>query len=169
MSSAERELLAPDIGIRTAMPADFHTDSMRAWFHFVDNEAGDPYLYANGGVWPHNNAWYALALQSTGRLDDAYRFYRSTMTLDGIAKSPMGQPAFYEYRFSDQRSPAYGKIDKPSFLWAAGFTLLTGYRLLGLTESEWNIVFSRSFPTDIDTARCVFEYGGAKDVRLSRR
>ena len=74
LATAERQLLAPGIGIRTAMPADFHTDSMRAWFHFADNEAGNPYLYANGGVWPHNNAWFALALQSAGRLDDAYRF-----------------------------------------------------------------------------------------------
>ncbi len=168
LTTAERELLAPGLGIRTAMPADFHTDSMRAWFHFADNEAGDPYLYANGGVWPHDNAWFALALKSSGRLDDAYRFYRSTMTLDGIANSPMGQPAFYEYRFSDPGSPAYGKIDKPSFMWAAGFTLLTGYRLLGFEETEWNITLSTSFPSALDTARCVFEFRGGKDVRLSR-
>ena len=168
VATAEHELLARGIGIRTAMPADFHTDSMRAWFHFVDNEAGDPYLYANGGVWPHNNAWYALALLSAGRREDAYRFYQSTMTLDGIAHSPMGQPAFYEYRFSDTASPEYGKIDKPSFLWAAGFTLLTGYHLLGFDETEWNLALAAPLPSALDTARCVYEFGGEKDVRLRR-
>lgn len=165
--TAEKELLAEGIGIRTVMPPDFHTDSMKTFFHFVGNEAGDPYLYANGGVWPHNNALYALALNATGRLDDAFRFYRTTMTLDGIGQSPMGQPAFYEYRYSDPASPRYGEIDKPSFLWAAGFTLLTGYRLLGVQENEWNISFSGELPSAVDTGRCVLEFGGRKEVRIS--
>jgi hypothetical protein len=160
-------LLAEGIGIRTVMPPDFHTDSLKAFFHFVGNEAGDPYLYANGGVWPHNNAWYALALGSTGRLDDAFRFYRTTMTLDGIAQSPRGQPAFYEYRYSDPASPGYGEIDKPSFLWAAGFSLLTGYRLLGVTEDAWNISFSGELPSAVDTGRCVLEFGGRKEITIS--
>ncbi len=164
VATAGRTLLAPGIGIRTAMPADFHTDSMRSWFHFADNEAGNPYLYANGGVWPHNNAWYALALCAVGRRDEAYRFYRSTMTLDGISQSPMGQPAFYEYRYSDATSPEYGKIDKPSFLWGAGFALFTGYRILGIEESPWNISFARSLPASLDSASCMLEFRGAKQV-----
>lgn len=168
LETADRELLAPGIGIRTAMPADFHTDSIRAEFHFVDNEAGNPYLYANGGVWPHNNAWYVLALSASGRRDEAFRFFRSTMTLDGVANSPMGQPAFYEYRYSDTASPAYGKIDKPSFLWAAGFSLLAEYRLLGFEESAWNMRFASSLPSAVDSARCRFEFRGAKNVALNR-
>ena len=165
--TAGQQLLAEGIGIRTVMPPDFHTDSMKTFFHFVGNEAGDPYLYANGGVWPHNNAWYALALSATGRLDDAFRFYRSTMTLDGIAHSPMGQPAFYEYRYSDPASPKYGEIDKPSFLWAAGFSLLAGYRLLGMDENEWNISFSSRLPAAVDTGRCILEFWGRKELTIS--
>jgi hypothetical protein len=167
VQTAGERLLADGIGIRTVMPPDFHTDPMRAFFHFVGNEAGDPYLYANGGVWPHNNAWYALALGATGRLDDAFLFYRTTMTLDGIARSPRGQPAFYEYRYSDPASPRYGEIDKPSFLWAAGFTLLTGYRLLGLQENEWNISFLGELPSAVDTGRCALEFGGRKEISIS--
>jgi hypothetical protein len=165
--TAGQHLLAGGIGIRTVMPPDFHTDSMKAFFHFAGNEAGDPYLYANGGVWPHNNAWYTLALIATGRLDEAFRFYRTAMTLDGIVHSPMGQPAFYEYRNSDPASPIYGEVDKPSFLWAAGFTLLAGYRLLGLQENEWNLSFSGELPSAVDTGRCVLEFGGRKEVTIS--
>jgi hypothetical protein len=168
VSTAERELLAPGVGIRTVMPADFHTQAIRTAMHFVDNEAGDPYLYANGGVWPHDNAWYALALRATGRMDDAYAFYRSMMTMDGVAQSPMGQPAFYEYRFSDQSSPAYGRIDKPSFLWAAGFTLYTAYRFLGFDEQEWNLSVGSSVPRAIDTAGCTFTFGGEVHVSVER-
>jgi hypothetical protein len=165
--TAGQHLLAEGIGIRTVMPPDFHTDSMKSFFRFAGNEAGDPYLYANGGVWPHNNAWYALALRATGRLDDAFRFYRSAMTVDGIAQSPMGQPAFYEYRYSDPASPKYGEIDKPSFLWAAGFTLLTGYRLLGINDNEWNLSFSPVLPVDVDTGSCTLEFSGKKLVTIS--
>ncbi len=165
--TAGQQLLAEGIGIRTVMPPDFHTDSMRTFFHFVGNEAGDPYLYANGGVWPHNNAWYALALNATGRLDDAFRFYKTTMTLDGIVHSPMGQPAFYEYRYSDPASPKYGEIDKPSFLWAAGFALLTGYRLLGINENEWNLSLSPALPAGVDTGSCTLEFCGKKLVTIS--
>jgi hypothetical protein len=165
--TAGERLLAEGLGIRTVTPPDFHTDSMKAFFHFAGNEAGDPYLYANGGVWPHNNAWYALALSATDRVDDAFRFYRTTMTLDGIARSPMGQPAFYEYRYSDPASPKYGSIDKPSFLWAAGFTLLAGYRLLGMRENEWNISFAASLPSAIDTGSCMLEFRGKKLLTIS--
>jgi hypothetical protein len=167
--TAEHQLLAGGIGVRTVMPPDFHTDAIRDFFHFAGNEAGDPYLYANGGVWPHNNAWYALALKATGHVDDAFRFFRTTMTIDGIAHSPMGQPAFYEYRYSDPASLRYGEIDKPSFLWAAGFTLLTGYRLSGINENEWNISLSGPLSPLIDAATCELEFEGRKEVSISGR
>jgi cellobiose phosphorylase len=169
VQTAERELLAPGIGLRTAMPPDFHTDSMRAFFQFAGNEAGDPYLYANGGVWSHNNAWYVLALRSVGRLDDAFRFFRATMTLDGIASSPMGQPAMYEYRYSDPASEEYGRIDKPSFLWAAGFSLFTAYRLIGIDDNEWNVSFSGTLPSGLDSIRCQFAFGEKKQITISGR
>jgi cellobiose phosphorylase len=165
--TAGEQLFAEGLGIRAVMPPDFHTDSLKAFFHFAGNEAGDPYRYINGGVWPHNNAWYAMALSATGRVDDAFRFYKSTMTLDGITHSPMGQPAFYEYRYSDPASPLYGEIDKPSFLWAAGFSLLAGYRVLGIRENEWNISFSRKLPAAVDTVSCALEFGGRKHLRIS--
>jgi hypothetical protein len=167
VETAGRNLLAAGIGIRAVMPPDFHTDAMRSFFHFVDNEAGGPYLYINGGVWPHNNAWYVLALCATGHRDEAFRFYRTTMTLDGIVHSPMGQPAFYEYRSSDPASARYGEIDKPSFLWAAGFSILTGYRLLGIEDNEWNTAFAGSLPSAVDTGFCTLEFRGTKVIRLS--
>jgi hypothetical protein len=45
----------------------------------------------------------------------------------------------YEYRFSDSSSREYGKIDKPSFMWAAGFYLNTLYTLCGFRDNEWNL------------------------------
>lgn len=167
--TAERELLARDIGIRTVMPPDFNTDSMLTFFHFAGNEACDPYLYANGGVWAHSNAWYTLALRATGRVDDAYNFFRTAMTLDGVAHSPMGQPAMYEYRYSDPKSPRYGWIDKPTFLWAAGFTLLTAYQLVGIDDNEWNISFSGDLPLAWDSVACSLEFFGAKHIRRVRQ
>jgi hypothetical protein len=68
------------------------------------------------------------------------------MTVDGIANSPMGQPAMYEYRYADPLSGEYGKIDKPSFLWAGGFYLRTLYSLFGLKDNEWNVSFNGSLP-----------------------
>ncbi|HXX64544.1 MAG TPA: amylo-alpha-1,6-glucosidase, partial [Bacteroidota bacterium] len=93
METARRVLLDRRLGVRTVMPTDFHLDSVRAYFHFPTNEAGDPFFYINGGVWPHANAWYAQALCACGRVEEARRFFISTMTLDGICSSPMGQPA----------------------------------------------------------------------------
>jgi hypothetical protein len=139
VATASRILVDDRIGVRTVMPPDFNRDSVRAFFRFVGNEAGDPFLYANGGVWPHANAFYTAALLAVNRPREARRFFETTMTLDGIANSPMGLPAMYEYRYSDPASPQFGKIDKPSFLWAGGFYLSTLYRLMGVTDNEWNI------------------------------
>ena len=169
VQTAERELVAPGIGVRAVMPPDFHTDSVRAFFHFAGNEAGDPCLYFNGGVWHHNNAWYVLALRAIGRVNDAFGFFRPTMTLDGISRSPRGQPAMYEYRFSDPASPEYGRIDKPSYLWGAGFTLYAAYRLIGIDENEWNISFSEEFPKSLDSATCSLEFLGEKRIIRKER
>ncbi len=164
METASKVLVAPSIGVRTVFPVDFNTDSVRAFFRLVGNEAGDPYLYANGGVWPHNNAWYTLGLQSTGSLSQSFKFFKQTMTLEGIVHSPMGHPAMYEYRYSDPSSPEYGRIDKPSFLWAGGFYLFTLYHLLGVTESEWNISIGGGVPDDLRSAQYDLWFLGRKSV-----
>jgi hypothetical protein len=165
LRTAERELVDPRIGVRNVMPPDFNLDSVKTYYRIADNEAGDPYLYANGGVWPHANAWYAMGLVKTGRIDDAFEFFRQTMTVEGIMQSPMGQPAMYEYRYSDPSSPEFGRIDKPTFLWAGGFYLNTLYRLLGLHENTWNLSLGGPLPSSIDSARFTLDFGSATKVR----
>lgn len=139
LATTRKDLLAPEIGIRAVMPADFDQDSVIRYFKIAGDEAGKAYTYINGGVWPHNNAWYALALNSIGKSEEAVSFVKQTMTIDGIAASPNGVPALYEYRYSNQSSPRYGEIDKPSFLWAGGFYLYTMYTLAGLNDNVWNL------------------------------
>ena len=137
--TAAARLLDPKIGIRTVDPPDFHRDSVRAYFAFVGNEAGDPFMYANGGVWPHANAWFAQALAVTGQTREAVDFLRTTMSLEGVLRSPKGQPAFYEYRYADSTATDYGKVDKPSFLWYGGMYFAALYRLLGVQDNSWNL------------------------------
>ena len=168
VAAADHKLMANGLGIRTVMPADFHTKESIQFYKFNGDEAGQPYLYINGGVWPHSNAWYALALHSIGRNDDALKFVKSTMTVDGIMHSPMGQPAMYEYRFTDPASSEYGRIDKPSFLWAGGFYLKTLYALFGVQENEWNISFARSMPSSFDSVSYSLTLGNQKDVTLRK-
>ena len=68
------------------------------------------------------------------------------MSLDGIINSPNGQPAMYEYRIADSENPeVYGKIDKPQFLWAAGWYLYSLYHLMGFHENVWNISLTPPF------------------------
>jgi hypothetical protein len=137
--TAARELHDPRLGLRNAMPVDFHTQKMKDLYRFAGDEAGQPFYYMNGGIWSHGNAWYVLALLAAGRSGEAVDVLKTTMTLDGITNSPNGQPALYEYRYADPSSPDYGTVDKPSFLWAGGFYLYTIYQLYGLRESPWNI------------------------------
>ena len=165
LNTAMRELVDPRIGVRNVMPPDFHLDSVKSYFKIADNEAGDPYLYANGGVWLHANAWYAIGLVETGRVDEAFNFFRQTMTVEGIMHSPMGQPAMYEYRYSDPSSPEFGRIDKPLLLWGGGFYLKTLYRLLGVQEMMWNLSFAGQLPSSIDSARFTLAFGQEKQVR----
>ena len=152
LATAKAKLLDERLGLYTLYPMDLHLliDYMR----FAGNEAGQPYHYANGGIWPHGNAWYALALINNGLNKDAFEFMKRTMTLNGITNSPNGQPALYEYRISDKSDPAvYGKIDKPQFLWAGGWYLYTLYNLFGLRENEWNISFSPFIPKGVDSVQ----------------
>ncbi len=167
LATAERVLLDKQIGVRNVMPPDFHKDSVRAYYRFPSNEAGNPYFYANGGVWPHANAWYAQGLIAAGRMDDALRFFRTVMTLDGVSASPRGQPAFYEYRYADTSSAEYGAIDKPSFLWAGGMYLGTLYSLMGFRETEWNIGSGDGRSSGVfRSASARLEFGASRPVRV---
>jgi len=140
VKTAEENLLNKKIGVYNVFPMDFH--QLIDFLKFSGNEAGEPFVYANGGIWPHGNAWYTLALISIGRYEEALNFLKDIMTIEGIVNSPNGHPAMYEYRNSNyQNSLEYGKIDKPQFLWAAAWYLYSLYNLLGVRENEWNISF----------------------------
>jgi len=129
LATTEKFLLDEQLGIYTVYPMDFH--ELIGFFRFAGNEAGDPHKYINGGIWPHSNAWYALALMKIGEKDKALKFIKQTMTIDGIINSPNGQPAMYEYRNSNFNNPQeYGKVDKPQFMWAAGWYLYILYEYL---------------------------------------
>ncbi len=150
LNTAKKFLLDEKLGIYDIYPMDFN--KLIDYLHFAGNEAGEPYYYANGGIWPHGNSWYALALIKNGYNDSAFTFIKRTMTINGINNSPNGQPAMYEYRISDKNSPeVYGKIDKPQFLWAGGWYLYTIYNLFGLRENDWNISFSPYVPKGMNT------------------
>ncbi len=150
ITTAKENLLDEKLGIYTLFPMDLHL--LIGYMKFAGNEAGEPYHYANGGIWPHGNSWYALSLISNGLKEDAFQFIKKTMTLNGIINSPNGQPALYEYRISDKNNPAiYGKIDKPQFLWAGGWYFYTLYNLFGLRENEWNISFNPCLPMGFDS------------------
>lgn len=141
VGTAKQTLLDPKIGVYTVFPMDFQL--LIGYLNLVGNEAGDAHTYLNGGIWPHGNAWYAMALLAAGEHDEAADHIRSVMTVKGVMDSPNGYPAMYEYRVSDRNNPArYGKIDKPQFMWAAGWYLYSLYQLHGIRESEWNIRFA---------------------------
>lgn len=159
ITTAKEKLLDEKLGIYTLYPMDLHL--LGDYMGFAGNEAGEPYYYANGGIWPHGNSWYALSLISNGLSTDAFKFIKKTMTLNGIINSPNGQPALYEYRISDKNNPAlYGKIDKPQFLWAGGWYFYTLYNLFGLRENEWNISFSPFIPNEIDSVELIVTLNG---------
>jgi hypothetical protein len=168
VATARRRLVDPQIGTRIAVPVDFSTDSVIKAFKFAGPEAGPAYSYANGGVWAHSNAWYALALKEVNKLKESFDFARRTMTIDGVAHSPNGTPAMYEYRSSDPDSPTFGTIDKPSFLWAGGMYLQVLYRLLAIDENEWNIGIRDTLPAQCDSVSCSLSFGGLKELRIRR-
>ena len=149
INSASINLLDKNLGIYNVYPMDFHL--LKDFLKFRGNEVGPPFYYANGGVWQHGNAWYTLGLISNGQNDEAYSFINDIMTMDGIINSPNGQPAMYEYRISDKNNPSvYGKIDKPLFLWAAGWYQYSLYNLFGLKENQWNISFAPYIPEELN-------------------
>jgi hypothetical protein len=159
LATAKTKLLDEQLGVYTLYPMDLHL--LIGYMGFAGNEAGDPYHYANGGIWPHGNAWYALALISNGLNSEAFGFIKTTMTLRGIINSPNGQPALYEYRVSDKNDPTvYGRIDKPQFLWAGGWYLYTLYNLFGLRENEWNISFTPFIPEGMDSVQLTVNVNG---------
>ena len=166
LATASKELLRRPVGVMVVAPPDFHTDSMRSFFKFVGNEAGDPYIYANGGIWPHANASYALALNAVGHSEEALKFVKSVMTLDGIAAGPNGLPAMYEYRMSDSTSKDFGKIDKPSFMWAAGFYMNVLYALSGFQDNEWNLSLAGSLPLSLNRVQCSYTFGKLQQISI---
>lgn len=141
VSTAQNYLLDKKLGIYTVYPMDFH--KLISYLKFAGNEAGDPFLYINGGIWSHGNTFYALALKASNKRAEAVDFLKRIMSLDGIINSPNGQPAMYEYRNGNFNDPkAYGKVDKPQFMWAAGFYIYSLYHLFGIDENSWNISFT---------------------------
>jgi cellobiose phosphorylase len=146
VATARQRLYDPQLGVRMVDPADFHL--LEKEFQLVNHEQGkNKGEYINGGVWPHGTAWYALALQQIGDNDAALEVVLNNMTIAGIARSPQGQPAMYEYRYSDPATADYGRVDKPSFLWAGSWYLFTLYRLLGAAESPWNLHLRTDLPS----------------------
>ncbi|MEX2190069.1 MAG: hypothetical protein WEB33_05140, partial [Bacteroidota bacterium] len=168
VSTAAQKLVEDRIGVRIAMPPDFSTDPVIKKFKFAGDEAGPPFSYANGGVWSHGNAWYAMALNNVGEPDRAYDFMKRIMTIDGTANSPNGLPAMFEYRSSDEQSPAFGTIDKPSFLWAGGMYLQALYRILAVDENEWNISIRHTLPSQLDSVSCSITFGGLNTLTTKR-
>jgi hypothetical protein len=150
LKTAKDTLLDVNIGIRNAMPPDFH--KMISVYKFNGMEAGEPYFYFNGAVWPQGNVWYALGLISDNQVEEAKDVVKKYLTLSGIEHSPNGQPSFYECRITDPESPRYGEIDKPTFLWAGGWYLHTLYQLAGLRENSWNMYFDPNLPRGFENA-----------------
>jgi len=138
VQTANAKLLDEKVGIYNAFPMDFHL--LIDFYKFVGNEAGDKYYYANGGIWPQGNAWYAMALIANDEKPAAAKFIEQTMSFNGILNGPNGQPAYYEVRNANKENPAeYGTVDKPNFLWAGAWYLNSLYQLYGVTENDWNI------------------------------
>ncbi|MGA7722694.1 MAG: hypothetical protein WCA84_16115 [Ignavibacteriaceae bacterium] len=141
VNSAMYHLFDTKLGIYNIYPMDL--DSLKTFLKLKGDEAGSPFYYADGGIWANSNAWFVLSLIADNKKDEAFNFIKNIMTVDGIIKSPNGQPAMYEYRVSDYNNPlVYGKIDKPQFLWAAGWYIYSLYHLFGINENAWNIAFT---------------------------
>ena len=144
LDTARRELLDANVGVRNAMPMDYHV--LTDVYRFQEGEVGTPGVYMNGGVWPQGTAWYALGLIAAGRVDEARDVLTRYLSVAGVMDSPNGQPAFYEYRNADRTSTAYGAVDKPTFLWAGGWFLHVLYQLAGVRETPWNLSFRPLLP-----------------------
>lgn len=145
IATAKTKLVDNKIGVYTVFPMDF--ESLQDEWHLQNNESGPKYQYMNGGIWPHINVWYALALARNNEKEEAINFIKTTMTIDGIMEGPNGQPAMYEVRNSNKENPnEYGTIDKPQFTWAGGWYLYSLYHILGIDNNDWNVTFSPYIP-----------------------
>jgi len=138
VQTAKAKLLDENVGIYNVFPMDF--EQLGGFYKFVGNEVGAKYYYANGGVWPQGNAWYAMALIANDEKQAAAKFINNTMSFAGILNGPNGQPAYYEVRNANKDNPdEYGTVDKPNFLWAGAWYLNSLYQLYGVAENDWNI------------------------------
>ncbi|MCX6173135.1 MAG: hypothetical protein NTZ27_00060 [Ignavibacteriales bacterium] len=155
VKTVEEKLLDKNIGVYTVWPMDFN--KLIDFWNFSGNEAGDPYYYINGGVWSHANAWYALALSNLNRKSEAVDFIKKTMTVKGIMNGPNGQPAMYEVRNGNSKDlKVYGTVDKPQFLWAAGWYLYDLYNIFLVKENDWNLQFDTFL--NINQKSATFDY-----------
>jgi hypothetical protein len=91
------------------------------------------------------------------------------MTVDGITRSPRGQPALYEYRFSDTAAPDHGWVDKPTMMWSAGFCIGTAYRMIGLDDNAWNLSVGGGLPAALRAVEADYMCGTATRIRASGR
>jgi hypothetical protein len=165
--TAGRHMVDPRIGLYNAYPMDFHERIEE--YGFSGGEAGDKYYYFNGGVWPHGNAWYALALVAVGRESEALEFIKNVMTVEGVMQSPNGQPAMYEFRNANaEDAEAYGQLDKPQFTWAAAWYQYALYRLFGVRENEWNIAIEPFVPENTQQIEFGLTLGGNRAQVLVR-
>jgi hypothetical protein len=160
-ATAEKILLDKRVGVYNVFPMDFH--KLGDYLKFQGNEAGDQFYYANGGIWPHGNSWYALSLISAGKRKEAFDFIKRDMTLNGIMDGPNGQPAMYEVRYADSlNNNIYGKIDKPQFMWAAGWYMYSLYNLFATKENDWNITFDPYMPEELKSVSFNLTVNGSK-------
>jgi hypothetical protein len=168
INTANQKIVDKKVGVYTIYPMDL--DTLKDYWHFSGNEAGAKYYYLNGGIWPQSNTWYSLALMANNKKEEAVEFIKKIMTIDGIMNGPNGQPAMYEVRngnIDDQK--VYGTIDKPQFMWAAGWYLYSLYNLFGLNNNEWNIELNPFLIKD--QQNCSFDLtvnGKSLKVRIGR-
>lgn len=165
MQTASQKLLDPKLGIYNVFPMDLHL--RKDVYRFRGDEAGQPGFYANGGIWPHGNAWYALGLMSVDKYAEARHFLTEIMTVKGIMHSPNGQPAMYEYRVSNPQPAVYGKVDKPQFMWAGGWYLYCLYQLLGVQNNVWNIALAPAYVADLKPEFIVYAQGQRLHVSIT--
>ncbi|MDZ7374245.1 MAG: hypothetical protein ONB23_09785 [candidate division KSB1 bacterium] len=143
--TAQDYLVDSSLGVRNVWPADFHR--LVEAYRLNGLEAGPPYSYLNGGIWPHGNAWYCLALDGIGKRDEGVRYLTRWAAVRAIQQSPGGQAAMFEYRVADRENPdLYGRVDKPQFTWAAGWFLYATYWLYGVREHAWNVYLDPWLP-----------------------
>ncbi|NWF90616.1 MAG: hypothetical protein HXY50_14280 [Ignavibacteriaceae bacterium] len=161
VNAAERHLLDPNVGIYNVFPMDFN--DLQSYLDLQSNEAGEPFYYANGGVWPHGNSWYVLGLISVGKNFEALEFIKKNMSIVGIMNGPNGQPAMYEYRIAKKDDPSvYGVVDKPQFLWAAGWYLYSLYELFILDQNDWNLSLNPFMNHNYSDMQFTLNYYGKK-------